>query len=140
MGATASRQKVGFEDVQCIIKEKINGGILINTLTESKQNCLIQNTVEYDKEVELVNSLMNNRDNHKIIIYGENSTDNTVVNKYDQLKKLGFQNVYMYIGGLFEWLLLQDIYGEDNFPTTQKENDLLKYKSEGVLNRLCISN
>ena len=132
MGATASRQKVGFEDVQCIIKEKINGGILINTLTESKQNCLIQNTVEYDKEVELVNSLMNNRDNHKIIIYGENSTDNTVVNKYDQLKKLGFQNVYMYIGGLFEWLLLQDIYGKDDFPTTRSELDHLKFKGKSI--------
>ena len=33
-----------------------------------------------------------------------------------------------YPGGVFEWLLLQDIYGNDNFPTTKKELDILKYK------------
>ena len=41
---------------------------------------------------------------------------------------LGFYNVYLYNGGLFEWLLLQDIYGFDEFPTTKKELDILKYK------------
>jgi hypothetical protein len=34
---------------------------------------------------------------------------------------------------LFEWLLLQDIYGVDEFPTTIKENDILKYKSSSLL-------
>ena len=29
---------------------------------------------------------------------------------------------------MFEWLLLQDIYGDDEFPTTTKELDILKYK------------
>ena len=29
---------------------------------------------------------------------------------------------------MFEWLLLQDIYGYDNFPTTIKELDILKYR------------
>ena len=32
------------------------------------------------------------------------------------------------MGGLFEWLLLQDIYGNDYFKTTTIENDFLKYK------------
>jgi hypothetical protein len=55
-------------------------------------------------------------------------------NKYNQLNSLGFYNVYVYTGGLFEWLLLQDIYGEKDFPTTNIELDILKYKPNKVLN------
>ena len=32
------------------------------------------------------------------------------------------------MGGIFEWLLLQDIYGDDQFKTTSRELDILKYK------------
>ena len=64
----------------------------------------------------------------EIIIYGKNCSDKTVLNKYNQLNSLGFTNVGIYIGGIFEWLLLQDIYGNENFPTTIKEIDILKYK------------
>jgi hypothetical protein len=41
---------------------------------------------------------------------------------------LGFQAVYLYVGGMFEWLCLQDIYGKDEFPTTTRQLDILKYK------------
>jgi hypothetical protein len=34
---------------------------------------------------------------------------------------------------MFEWLLLQDIYGKELFPTTKKELDLLRYKSNQLL-------
>ena len=56
--------------------------------------------------------------NKYIIIYGKNSIDITAENKYNQIKSLGFINVLLYSGGLFEWLLLQDIYGKDEFSTT----------------------
>jgi hypothetical protein len=46
---------------------------------------------------------------------------------------LGFENVYIYRGGMFEWLLLQDIYGFDEFQTTSKITDLLKYKPDGSI-------
>ena len=36
--------------------------------------------------------------------------------------------MYIYSGGLFEWLLLQDVYGKDEFPTMGCELDILKYK------------
>jgi hypothetical protein len=36
--------------------------------------------------------------------------------------------VKVYFGGMFEWLLLQDVYGSDSFPTTSKEIDILKFK------------
>ena len=44
--------------------------------------------------------------------------------------ELGFKNIYVYIGGIFEWLLLQDIYGDEQFPTTIKIIDILKYKGD----------
>ena len=48
--------------------------------------------------------------------------------KYEQLIGLGFTNIYIYPGGLFEWLCLQDIYSKDEFPTTREELDILKFK------------
>ncbi|GAI73259.1 unnamed protein product [marine sediment metagenome] len=35
--------------------------------------------------------------------------------------------------GYLKWLLLQDIYGKDEFPTTSEELDILKYKASTVL-------
>jgi len=49
------------------------------------------------------------------------------------LSGLGFQDVYLYMGGMFEWLLLQDIYGADEFPTTNKFLDILYYKPNAIL-------
>jgi hypothetical protein len=71
--------------------------------------------------------LLKDEDN-VIIIYGRNSTDNTPNTKCDQLKKLGFDKVYIYSSGLFEWLLLQNIYGESEFPTTSFCKDLLLFR------------
>ena len=41
--------------------------------------------------------------------------------------------MYIYTGGLFEWLMLQDIYGDKEFLTTKKELDILKFKPNKVL-------
>ena len=51
-----------------------------------------------------------------------------------------FTNVFIYPGGLFEWLLLQDIYGFDDFPTTKKERDHLKYKGKSVFTNKLLTN
>ncbi len=64
----------------------------------------------------------------------------TVYDKYDQLVKLGFVNLYIYPGGLFEWLCLQDIYSEECFPTNKKELDILKYKPSAILDTMYITN
>ena len=69
-----------------------------------------------------------------IIIYDKNANEDNLITKYNQLQKLGFSNVYIYPGGLFEWLCLQDIYGESEFPTTSRELDILKYKAKSILN------
>jgi len=126
--------KINYEDVQFIIKNP-EGHLLINTLAPSEQNCLILNTMNINNEENIINScIKRGAKDIKIIIYGKNSNDEKILNKYNQLTSLGFHNVYIYTGGLFEWLMLQDIYGESEFPTTKKELDILKYKPNKVLN------
>ena len=114
--------------------------LLMNTLPLSEQLCLISNTLTPQKEELLMNRYLNSNKNIRIIIYGRNSNDETIYKKYNQLINLGFTNVYLYLGGLFEWLMLQDIYGFDDFPTTSRQLDILKYKPNQKLNISYIEN
>ena len=130
----SSSIKINYEDIQYIIKNP-EGHLLINTLSTSEQNCLIVNTININNEENIINAcIKRGAKDIKIVIYGKNSNDDKLYNKYNQLTSLGFYNVYIYTGGLFEWLMLQDIYGEKEFPTTKKELDILKYKPNKVLN------
>jgi len=139
MGNSQSMQKINFEDIQTACKNP-EIYLLINTLPESEQNCLIVNTVQAQKEEQIINHHMYSSKRIRILIYGRNSSDEKVYKKYDQLVKLGFSNVFIYLGGLFEWLMLQDIYGYDEFPTTIKQIDFLKYKPPPKLNISLIEN
>lgn len=126
--------KINYEDVQYILTNSTDV-ILINTLSNIEQNCLIIHTLNIDKEENFINNCINNGMTHiKIIIYGKNCNDHKIYDKYTQLSSLGFYNIYIYTGGLFEWLLLQDVYGEKEFPTTSKEVDILKYKPNKIFN------
>tara|TARA_B100001059_G_C17668807_1_gene493409 strand:- start:378 stop:827 length:450 start_codon:yes stop_codon:yes gene_type:complete len=132
---TKQQNKVNFDDIRFLIKRhksEQNDFLLINTLPESQQNCLIATTVLSNEEVSIINQCIEKASNAKIVIYGKNTNDDTVDKKYDQLLGLGFTNVYIYSGGLFEWLLLQDIYGEDEFITTTKIMDILSYRPTGI--------
>ncbi len=124
---------INFEDLQSAIGDK-EKTIIINTLDAHQQGCLIAGTLAIEQEVEVLNALMKKNTDVRIIIYGMNSTDNTCRKKYEQLIKLGFYNIFIYIGGMFEWLLLQDVYGAELFPTTATKVDLLKYKGRRQLN------
>ena len=139
MGNTTSTRKVNFEDVQYSMKNK-SKFLLINTLDASRQNILIKNTLPIDKEEELINKLIKSNQNVNIIVYDENANAPNLMKKYNQLVGLGFINVFIYPGGLFEWLLLQDIYGYDNFPTTSQERDILKFKGKSVFNNYYLTN
>jgi len=126
--------KINYEDIQYAIKNN-EKYILINTLLPSEQNCLLLNTTNIDDEERIINHFIKTGNKQvKIIIYGRNSNDEKIYSKYNQLNSLGFYNIYIYVGGLFEWLMLQDIYGEKEFPTTSKELDILKYKPNKMLN------
>jgi len=121
--------KITFEDIQYALKHK-SDFIIINTLSVTEQNCLILNTIPYDTEERVMNELLNNytTKEKRIIIYGKNTNDDTVEKKQNQIRGLGFTEVYVYMGGMFEWMLLQDIYGHSEFPTTSKVLDILKYR------------
>ena len=66
-----------------------------------------------EEEVTILNNNISKNKELPIIVYGENACDDTVDKKCQQLLGLGFKNIYVYPGGLFEWLILQDIYGDD---------------------------
>ena len=129
MGATHSiAYKINYEDMLIAIKTKKT---ITNTLSDIEQTCLIKNTINYKFEEKFINDNLKNL-SCDIVIYGKNSNDDTVLKKYNQLKELGFTNVFIYTGGLFEWLCMQEIYGDDNFPPTGNDLDILKYKSKSL--------
>lgn len=151
MGSNHSKNKINYEDVQhaCnnAFNNKTNNGkkyAIINTMDKTWQSCLIQSTIPIQEEEEMINGILNSKHSNSnsnditIIVYGTNSNDESIYSKYEQLVKLGIKNVFIYTGGMFEWLLLQDIYGRDLFPTTSRELDILKYKSRKQLNVLYI--
>lgn len=131
-----SFNKVNFENIQDFLFTKDNyvnhnslNYLLISTLPSHIQHCLIFKTLDFNLEEETINNLLTYNTNISIIIYGMNSNDESIYSKYEQLISLGFTNVFIYPGGLFEWLCLQDIYGEEHFKTKGKELDILKYKA-----------
>jgi hypothetical protein len=143
MGNKTSQIKISFDEVQNKIKganataiPNITTCIFINTLPENKQSCLIPTTTVSSEEEGTINKLLKNNSDVEIIIYGMNNNDESVIRKYKQLVSLGFQNIYIYLGGMFEWLLLQDIYGTENFPTTSRELDIMKYKPSKKIDTL----
>lgn len=128
--ATVDVSRVGFDEIKMYIKNQPDSScILINTLPEHLQQCLINNTTHVQVEVQTINQCMEEQNwNIRIYIYGMNHKDLTVERKQKQLREFGFRNVHVYLGGLFEWLLLQDVYGKTEFPTTFIQTDILQYK------------
>ena len=139
MGNSQTIQKINFEDVQVAYKNP-EIYLIINTLSETEQHCLRPGTISANVEESVINKYVRSNKNVRIIIYGRNSNDDKMYKKYNQLLSLGFMNVYAYTGGMFEWLLLQDIYGTDEFPTTTPMRDILKYKPVQRLNIALLEN
>ena len=138
MGNVTSN-KINFEDVQFAIKNP-NIYIIINTLPSNEQSCLIKNTLSYHLEEETINKYIKTNSNIFIILYGKNSNDEKIYKKYQQLITFGFKNVFIYTGGMFEWLLLQDIYGNENFQTTSNHLDILSFSPKRGLINLITNN
>lgn len=139
MGNTQSIIKINFEDMQTATKNP-ETYLIINTLSAREQQCLIKGTVGLEQEEAIINKYIKDNRGIRIVIYGKHNHDENVQKKYQQLLSLGFYNVYAYIGGIFEWLLLQDIYGHELFPTSKKELDLLKFKPAPTLNISLLEN
>ena len=123
-----TRSPLEFEYIAKMLKyvKKENAYFNIQLL----KKCLIKNTIPAANEEEIMDRCLQRRNfTIGIVVYGMNANDHSVYNKQQQLQKMGFSNVHVYPGGLFEWLCLQDIYGQNEFPTTSKELDILKYKA-----------
>ncbi len=128
--------KVSYEDIQMVVYRNSHvqhSTLLINTLPPSLQHCLIKTTLDIRFEERVVNALIHKSPDIMIIVYGKNSNDITILHKYDQLVKLGFTNVHIYTGGIFEWMLLHEIYGKELFKITKYEIDILRYRPKSVL-------
>ena len=128
--------KVSYEDLQMVVYRNTHvqhSTLIINTLPPSLQHCLIKTTVDIRFEERVVNTFIQKNPNIMIIVYGKNSNDITILHKYEQLVKLGFTNVHIYTGGIFEWMLLHEIYGKDLFKITRYEIDILRYRPKSVL-------
>jgi hypothetical protein len=148
---------VDFSQVQDFIKKKTTSWKLMNTLPTSEQDCLIAGTMTAQQEIEYMDQWMmderkrgdffarlfsgneNDSDNGKVkdtadprkmILYGKNAQDKSPWAKRRELIRVyGFEEteITIYAGGLFEWMLLQEIYGPSLFPTTIVEKDLLRF-------------
>ena len=129
MGGLHSVPKIGFEDIMDTVLKNGGAYMLLNTLPVTEQDCLIAGTVSAHAEEGVINQMVNANKSHHIIVYGRNANDHTLVRKYEQLTKMGFSNVYVYLGGLFEWLLLQEVYGTESFPTTAACKDMYHYRA-----------
>ena len=130
MGNTIPYKTVSFDDV-IYVQNHPETWVIITTLPDSSK-CLINSTCPIENEVDVLNDIIDKNKKMNIIIYGSSSNDQSVIKKYNQLLKLGFKSVYIYMGGLFEWLLLQDVYSNDMFGTTTQELDILKYKGDSI--------
>jgi hypothetical protein len=127
MGNAESHIKtVNFDNV------KYDKHLLIHVMDEKDQTLLIKGTLTIEDEIKTLNSVLSasKQGETRIIIYGKNTDDYVkVMRRYKQLTGLGF-DACVYFGGLFEWLLLQEIYGISEFPIEKRgiaPMDVLKY-------------
>ena len=84
---------------------------------------LIKGTLSPEKEEAYINELLDTLDKGVlgellVVVYGQNAMDKSATEKARQLNALGFSSVCVYLGGMFEWCLLQDVYGKTEFPVT----------------------
>lgn len=122
---TTPVNKVSFQNIQDVINGNHKNTIMICTLDSKYKEYIIKNTINIEDECQIINNLISTNNLNKVVfIYGKNAYDDSIYYKYTQLKSLGFTECYLYLGGLFEWLLMQDIHGFDEFPTQKMHTNI----------------
>ena len=123
-----SLERVTYEEVHAALRD--SRVCIVSTLPAHDQSCLIARTLAPQEEERRLNAhLKRGEARCPIVVYGRNAADGAPDKKCRQLQNLGFTSVRLYAGGLFEWVLLQDIYGAELFPTTSVCADPLLFKS-----------
>jgi rhodanese-related sulfurtransferase len=127
-------KKISVEEMQTILKTPAKY-IIIHTLTSEYQDYVIPGTVQDTREESVINEMLTRIDipDKPIVIYGKNARDETPETKAKQLKSLGIHDISVYSGGMFEWLLLNEVYGSDEFPIKVQTDqtimhDIWKYR------------
>jgi hypothetical protein len=108
MGIQISFDRISASDIKFIQEKFINDYLIVTTIKDTNNTPLIKGTLQPEKEEYFINKIIQNKNNNikGIIIYGMNNQDISVIDKYKQLLKFNVTNIFIYIGGLFEWLLL----------------------------------
>jgi hypothetical protein len=104
---------------------------LIHVMPSFEETCLISHTLTSIKEEIIINGILDEGTmrKHTFIIYGKNVSDTEQLEKkYHQMISLGFTRIFLYLGGMFEWTLLQQQGGVDGFPTTSAVEDCFEFK------------
>lgn len=87
--------------------------MLFNGLKKQYHSCVIPSTIPYSDMRKAIKSMTSE---HIPVVYCANYSCNAS-HKFAE-KKLGhLDTVYIYSGGIFEWLLLQKKYGKKKYPT-----------------------
>jgi hypothetical protein len=117
--------------------------LIFGTLSSEEEETVINGILEEGEEGMNENTqhsedgMMLGLDDVLIVVYGQGSGDESVLKKVKLLRSLGFGNTFCYLGGMMEWLLLRDIYGDTEFPlcggVVSKNVDPLFYKMERKL-------
>jgi len=126
---------IGFDDMLRCIRNPAKYSI-IHTMPAT-EDVLIEGTLSAAEEEAFINEYLSkySETQKTIVIYGWNSCDESTRRKLAQLMSLGISDVYVYVGGMFEWVLLQDIYGVDEFPTTGAVADILAFR---YISNVCV--
>ena len=126
--AMPSGRSIGFDDILHCIRNPAKYS-LIHTMPDTEK-ILIRGTLSVAEEEVFMNEYLSKyAENQKtIVLYGRNCCDESPRKKRAQLLSLGISDVYIYSGGMFEWVLLQDIYGGTEFPTTAVVIDIIYYR------------
>lgn len=120
--------------------------LIFGTLTSEEEEAVINGMLDEGMNENTQHSeegILIDLDDVLIVVYGQGSGDESVLKKVKLLRSLGFGNTFCYLGGMMEWLLLRDIYGEVEFPLyggggvgvggVSKNVDPLFYKMERKL-------
>ncbi len=109
---------LNFDDMKQAI---YRGYTICHIMEEADEGTIIKNTLSVKDEIKKINDfLQNDQLDGMIVLYGRNYTDiDKLAQRQKQLNSLGFMRVFIYVGGLYEWVLLQNVYGDKLFPTNR---------------------
>ena len=131
MGASISFNVVNHQGVLDALKE---GNILITVISNHTDATLIKGTLGEAEELRHVNEIIRKKNlDERIFVYGENCSDSRVYSKARQLKKLGLKEVFVYTGGIFEWMLLGEVFGQDQFPVHGRVTNVVDHAGESFV-------